>query len=125
VQFFIFCSDCESRRLFVNAKHALNRFGQKLINGRNMFKLFLHCSVESRQRIGFLRRTSSTREIHSAIVYISTMNLSSLNVDVLLYLMKFVKPVDRFNLVLSGILKGFENANEGINLRERYSEFLF
>ena len=37
----------------------------------------------------------------------STTNLSSLNVDVLyLYLMmKFVKPVNRFNLVLSGILK--------------------
>ena len=52
----------------------------------------------------------------------STMDLSSLNVDVLLYLMEFVKPVDRFNLVLSGILKGFENANEGIDLRERYSK---
>ena len=90
-----------------------------------MFKLFLHCSVESWQRIGFFRRTSSTGNIHSAIVDISIMNLSSLNVDVLLYLMKFVKPVDRFNLVLSGVLKGFENANEGIDLRERYSEFLF
>ena len=52
------------------------------------------------------------------------MDLSSLNVDVLLYLMEFVKPVDRFNLVLSGILKGFENANEGIDLRERYSKHL-
>ncbi len=51
----------------------------------------------------------------------STMDLSSLNVDVILYLMKFVDPVDRFNLVLSGILKGFENANEGIDLRQRYS----
>ena len=52
----------------------------------------------------------------------STMDLSSLNVDVLLYLMEFVKPVDSYNLVLSGILKGFENANEGIDLRERYSK---
>jgi hypothetical protein len=50
------------------------------------------------------------------------MILSSLNIDVLLYLMKFVKPVDRFNLVLSGILKGFENAIKGIDLRQRYSE---
>jgi hypothetical protein len=50
------------------------------------------------------------------------MNLSSLNVDVLLYLMKFVEPVDRFNLVISGILKGFENVNEGINLHKRYFE---
>ena len=51
-----------------------------------------------------------------------TMDLSSLNVDVLLYLMGFVEPVDRFNLVLSGILKGFENVNEGLDLRQRYSE---
>jgi hypothetical protein len=50
------------------------------------------------------------------------MDLSSLNVDVLLYLMKFVKPVDRFNLVLSGILKGFERVKKGIDLHKRYSE---
>ena len=50
------------------------------------------------------------------------MNLSSLNVDVLLHLIGFVKPVDRFNLVLSGVLKGFENAIEGIDFRKRYSE---
>ena len=52
----------------------------------------------------------------------TTMNFSSLNADVLLHLLKFVGPVDKFNLLLSGILKGFENANEGIDLRERYSE---
>jgi hypothetical protein len=50
------------------------------------------------------------------------MDLSSLNVDVLLYLLKFVEPVDCFNLALSGILKGFENAHEVIDLRQRYSE---
>jgi hypothetical protein len=38
--------------------------------------------------------------------------------------MKFLKPDDRFNLVISGVLKGFENANEGINLGKRYSEHL-
>jgi hypothetical protein len=53
---------------------------------------------------------------------VSTMDFSSLNVDVLLYLMKFVDPDDRFNLVLSGILKGFENAIEATDLRERYFE---
>jgi hypothetical protein len=52
------------------------------------------------------------------------MDLTSVNVDVLLYLMKFVDPVDRSNVVLSGILKGFENANEGLDLRERYSKHL-
>jgi len=56
---------------------------------------------------------------------VSTMDLPSLNVDVLLYLMKFIDPEDRFNLVLSGTLKGFENAHEGIDLRERYSENLY
>ena len=50
------------------------------------------------------------------------MNLSSLNVDVLLHLMKFIDAEDRFNLALSGILKGFENVNKGISLHERYSE---
>jgi hypothetical protein len=50
-----------------------------------------------------------------------TMDLSSLNVDVLLYLMKLLDQDDRFNLILSGILKGFENVNEGIDLRQRYS----
>jgi hypothetical protein len=50
------------------------------------------------------------------------MDFSSLNIEVLLHLMKFVHPDDRFNLVLSGILKGFENAIEEIDLRERYSE---
>jgi hypothetical protein len=55
----------------------------------------------------------------------SNMDLSSLNVDVLLHLIKFVDPVDRFNLVLSGILKGFENVNEGIDLDKRYSETFF
>jgi hypothetical protein len=50
------------------------------------------------------------------------MNLSTLNADVLLYLMEFIKPVDRFNLVLSGILKGFKNVKKGIDLRKRYSE---
>jgi len=50
------------------------------------------------------------------------MDVSSLSVDVLLRLMKFIDPEDRFNLLISGILKGFENANEGIDLRQRYSE---
>ncbi len=65
-----------------------------------------------------------TRAIPAETVYMSTMDLSSLNVDVLLYLLKYVKPVDRFNLVLSGILKGFENVNKGIHLDERYCEHL-
>jgi hypothetical protein len=50
------------------------------------------------------------------------MDFSSLNVDVLLHLMEFVDPEDRFNLAISGILRGFENVNKGIDLRERYSE---
>jgi len=44
------------------------------------------------------------------------MHLSSLNVDVLLHLIKFVDPVDRFNLILSGVLKGFEIFITEINL---------
>ncbi len=48
------------------------------------------------------------------------MYLASLNIDVLLYLIDFIDPVDRFNLVLSGILKGFENVSKGIDLKRRY-----
>ena len=55
-------------------------------------------------------------------VKVSAMNFSSLNVDVLLRLMKFLDQDDRFNLVVSGVLKGFENAIEGIDLRERFSQ---
>jgi hypothetical protein len=55
----------------------------------------------------------------------STMDLSSLNVDALLHLIEFVDPVDRFNLAVSGILKGFENVGEGIDLDKRYSETFF
>jgi hypothetical protein len=59
-------------------------------------------------------------------VRVSTMTFSSLNVDILLHLVKFVDQYDRFNLVVSGILKGFENANQGIDLRKRYSKhFIF
>ena len=47
------------------------------------------------------------------------MHLESLNIDVLLHLIKFVDPVDRFNLILSGILKGFDNVNKGMDLQKR------
>jgi hypothetical protein len=60
--------------------------------------------------------------IHSRTVKASIMNLSSLNVDVHVNFFLFVEAVDRFNLALSGILKGFENVNTGINLRKRYSK---
>ena len=53
-----------------------------------------------------------------------SMDLSSLNFDVLLYLIEFVDPDDRFNLVLSGMLKGFENVKKGKDLRKRYSDCL-
>ena len=49
----------------------------------------------------------------------STMHLESLNIDVLLHLLEFVDPVDRFNLILSGILKGFDNVNKGMDRRKR------
>ncbi len=68
----------------------------------------------------FLRK----HDIQDTEVYLSTMGWSSLNDVVLLHLMKFVDPVDRFNLVLSGICKRFENVNKGIDLRQMYFELL-
>ena len=43
-------------------------------------------------------------DCNSSLQYRS-MSLSSLNTDILLHLMKFVNPVDRFNLIHSGIRK--------------------
>jgi len=58
--------------------------------------------------------------IPAASVNMSTTSLASLNVDVLFHLVKFVDPVDRFNLILSGILKGFENLSKRMDLVKRY-----
>ena len=54
----------------------------------------------------------------------SIMYLASLNVDVLLYLIDFIDPVDRFNLALSGILLGLENVNKGMDLKRRYFQHI-
>ena len=51
------------------------------------------------------------------------MHLASLNFDVLVYLINFVDPDDRLNLVLSGILKGFENVSKRTDLQRRYQPF--
>ena len=48
------------------------------------------------------------------------MHLASLNADVLFHLMKFVDPAARFNLILSGILNGFENVSKVTNVEHRY-----
>jgi hypothetical protein len=49
------------------------------------------------------------------------MSLSTrLNVDMLLYLLRFLDPVDQCNLALSGVLKGYENSSQFADLTERY-----
>ena len=48
------------------------------------------------------------------------MHLASLNADVIFHFIKFLDPVSRFNLILSGILKGFENVSKVINVEQRY-----
>ena len=48
------------------------------------------------------------------------MHLASLNIDVLFHLIKIVDPVSRFNLILSGILNGFENVSKVTNVEHRY-----
>ncbi len=65
-------------------------------------------SIETRL-LGLPECTSTIKKKKK--IQTSTMSLSSLNVDVLLHLIGFENPVDRFNLVLSGLLKGFENVN--------------
>jgi len=80
----------------------------------------LYSNRDSQKRL----KTRDVGVAPAATVDASTMHLASLNVDVLLHLIEFVNPVDRFNLVLSGILKGFENVDERIDLRQRYLNIL-
>jgi hypothetical protein len=85
------------------------------------FRLF-HCDGETSQTICYSDDCRYKRpKIQSCNVHMSIMHLASLNVDILLYLMKFIDPVDRFNLVLSGILKGLEKVNREMNPPKRYS----
>ena len=53
------------------------------------------------------------------------MNLSALNIDVLLLLVKFSEPEDGCNLAVSGVLKGFEMTNPNIDLSKRYKNDTF
>ena len=78
-------------------------------------------AAQSGRFLGVLQNRNVSYSFHCCRERHFTMNLSSLNVDVLLHLIKFVKPVDRFNLALSGILKGFENV-KGIDPDKRYSQ---
>jgi hypothetical protein len=73
----------------------------------------LYSNRDSKKRL----KTRDVDVAPAATVDASAMHLASLNVDVLLHLIEFVNPVDRYNLVLSGILKGFENLDERIDLR--------
>ena len=88
---------------------------------QDTFRLF-HCDGETSQTICYSDDCRYKRpKIQSCNVHMSIMHLASLKVDILLYLMKFIDPVDRFNLVLSGILKGLENVNREMNPPKRYS----
>jgi len=88
---------------------------------QDTFRLF-HCDGETSQTICYSDDCRYKRpKIQSCNVHMSIMHLASLNVDILLYLMKFIDPVDRFNLVLSGILKRLENVNREMNPPKRYS----
>ena len=48
------------------------------------------------------------------------MDLTLITGDALCYLMKYVHPEDRFNLILSGVLPEFRAITDIINITERY-----
>ncbi len=48
-------------------------------------------------------------------------SLQSLNADVLCHLMTYLEPVDRLNLVLSGVIMDFQVEGAEEFLRKRYS----
>jgi hypothetical protein len=55
----------------------------------------------------------------------SATHFSLLSFDALLHLVKFVRPVDCINFLLSGILEGFENVYQGIDRQKRYKLVTF
>jgi len=95
-------------------------------SGRFQFNQFTGSETEQSNNKNNKKQNSLSVTLHfceSSVqlktITMSTMHLASLNIDALLYLLEFVDPVDRFNLVLSGILKGFDNVNKGMDLRKR------
>ena len=54
---------------------------------------------------------------------IYTMDFTSLNYDVILCILKWIHPVDRFNVILSGLLPGFQALIVDINPTEWYVFF--
>jgi hypothetical protein len=69
--------------------------------------------------------TQETLSLYHQAGNMSATHFSLLSYDVLLYLVKFVEPVDCVNLLLSGILEGFENVIKGIDLKKRYKPISF
>jgi hypothetical protein len=83
------------------------------------FRLFIPVTLKHHKQ-PVIQIIADSSDQQSKAATFDVMHLASLNVDTLLYLMKFIDPVDRFNLVLSGILKGLENVSREINLKKRY-----
>jgi hypothetical protein len=69
--------------------------------------------------------TQETLSLYHQAGNMSATHFSALSVDVLLHLVKFLKPDDCINLLLSGILEGFENVYKGIDRQERYKLVTF
>jgi len=69
--------------------------------------------------------TQETLSLYHQAGNMSATHFSSLSVDVLLHLVKFVKPGDCINLLLSGVLEGFENVFKGIDCQKRYKLVTF
>ena len=81
--------------------------------------------LQSGLKISSLAATEEASSLQHQVEKKQTMYLATLNADVLFHLIKFVDPVSRFNLILSGILKGFENVSEVINVEHRYYQSHF
>ena len=69
--------------------------------------------------------TQETLSLYHQAGNMSATHFSLLGIDVLLHLVKFVEPVDCINLLLSGILEGFENVYKGLDLQKRYKLVTF
>jgi hypothetical protein len=64
---------------------------------------------------------NSVHRVTNVLIPIARMNFTSLIPDVKLYILKIIHPVDRFNLVLSGVLPGFQAPIGSIDTTQRYA----
>ena len=89
-----------------------DQFIQDICSMKNLERLDLwDCELTMEDLVSVFRSCSKLMELR-----LKDMEMSLVR--------KFVEPVDQSNFILSGICKRFKTGNKGIDLQQRYSEYL-